>query len=304
MKDARQAARNGIRAAFAADAMSLQAHWIYDVKEIKNRFGRVEGLADPPADSHHKGKKAGDFTHYGDQMLALLESLSESGGFDLQVFFRRWRLLFTDYGGYKDMATRSTLKSIENGAGPENSGSKSHDLAGASRLAPLLAFYADDLEGLVAAARKQAKMTHDYSAVIDSAEFFARTAHGVIHGQTPEQALRGAADRSYMSLPARDWVESGIKFAGSETVSATLNFGQSCHVEGAFRSTVQAVARHSGEPANGIIETIMAGGDSAARSMLVGLVLGASAEANALPDEWFSGLSAAGRIESLLSSVG
>jgi ADP-ribosylglycohydrolase len=282
--------------------MSLQAHWIYDVKEIENRFGRVQGLADPPADSHHKNKKAGDFTHYGDQMLTLLESLSQSGGFDLQDFFRRWRLLFTDYDGYKDMATRTTLKNIENGAGPEDSGSKSHDLAGASRLAPLTAFYADNLEGLVAAARKQAKMTHNYSAVIDSAEFFARTAHGVMHGQTPEQALRAAADRSYMSLPAADWVESGIKFAGSETVSATRNFGQSCHVEGAFRSTVQVIARHSGEPATGIIETIMAGGDSAARGILAGLILGASAEADALPDEWFSGLNTGGRIERMLSS--
>lgn len=303
MKDALESAKAGVRAAFAADSLALAPHWIYDVNDIKNRFGRVESLLEPAPDSHHHGKRAGDFTHYGDQMLVLLESLKAAGGFDLQDFFRRWRLLFTDYGGYLDMATRTTLKNIENGDGPENSGSKSRDLAGASRFAPLLAFCFEDLDALVHAARKQTKMTHDSPMVIDSAEFFARAAHAVIHGFGPIESLRKAADNSYLSLPAKDWVETGIKFSGTDTVSATLNFGQSCNVDGAFRSTIQVIARHAGDPAKGLIDTVMAGGDSAARGILAGLILAADHDASPPPSDWMLGLRRKEAIEDSLGAA-
>lgn len=303
MKGFSQSAKSGVLAAFAADSVALGAHWIYDVQQIKNRFGRVDGLKAPSPDSQHRGKKAGDFTHYGDQMLTLLESLHGSGGFDLQDFFRRWRGLFADYSGYFDMATRTTLKNIERGAGPEESGSKSHDLAGASRFAPLTAFYADDVENLVAAARGQAKMTHDYSIVIDAAEFFARTAHAVIHGEPPVEAMRKAAEFQYEGLPAGQWTDAGIKAAGTDTVSATLEFGQTCHVDHAFKSTVQVIARHAGDPAEAIIETVMVGGDSSARGILAGLILGADPDAKPLPEEWFSGLQKAEEIQNLLAAA-
>ena len=66
--------------AFVADALSLGVHWVYNTGVIDKKLGRVEHYYDPLT-SYHKGKKAGDFTHYGDQMLVLLESVS-GGGFD------------------------------------------------------------------------------------------------------------------------------------------------------------------------------------------------------------------------------
>ena len=61
--------------AFVADALSLGVHWVYNTGVIDKKFGRVDRYYDPLT-SYHKGKRAGDFTHYGDQMLVLLESLS------------------------------------------------------------------------------------------------------------------------------------------------------------------------------------------------------------------------------------
>jgi ADP-ribosylglycohydrolase len=76
-------ARVMVLGSFLADSLSLGVHWIYDVNRIKKEFGRVENLLKPLPDSYHPTKDRGEFTHYGDQMLVLLESVSAKGRFDL-----------------------------------------------------------------------------------------------------------------------------------------------------------------------------------------------------------------------------
>ena len=62
-----------ILGSFVADSLALGPHWIYDTKIINKEFGRIDKLQQPPANSYHKTKNLGDFTHYGDQTLLLLQ---------------------------------------------------------------------------------------------------------------------------------------------------------------------------------------------------------------------------------------
>ena len=126
-----------VLASFAADALALGAHWIYDISVIKEKIGRVTVYHAPLADSFHQGKQKGDFTHYGDQMLVLLRSMASGKGFSLDAFARQWRDSFDDYTGYRDHATGQTLKNFNAGLAPDRAGSRSTDLGGASRMAPL-----------------------------------------------------------------------------------------------------------------------------------------------------------------------
>ncbi len=290
MTDPRAAAESAVKASLAADSLSLAAHWIYDAKAIRDRFGRVDSLMDPAPGSHHKNRRAGQFTHYGDQTAVLLESLAESGGFDAADFFRRWKLLFSDYDGYVDGATSQTLQRIDMGHGPEDSGSQSNDLAGAARIAPLLLCLGHDLDGLVKAARAQTRMTHNNPRILDAAGFFARAAHGVLLGMGPLDALRQAAEADYANLPVADWLAQGLEFAATDTEAAVAHFGQSCHVDGAMRSVIQIVARYEDDPAEGLVANVMAGGDSAARGLLAGMLLGGASGLKALPAAWWDGL--------------
>lgn len=49
--------QSGILAAFAADALSLGVHWVYDTALIKDRYGRLDKIVKPEIASFHKKKR-------------------------------------------------------------------------------------------------------------------------------------------------------------------------------------------------------------------------------------------------------
>jgi ADP-ribosylglycohydrolase len=292
-----------VMASFLGDSLALGVHWIYDTERIQAEFGRVDSLLSPKPDSYHPSKTKGDFTHYGDQTLVLLKSVALSGGFRLDDFAVRWRALFNRYRGYYDQATKATLMNFDQGKNPEDGGSSSHDLAGAARIAPLVYRYWDDPDSLVEAARAQTRMTHNNPVVVASAEFFARTTQRVLGGQTPVSAMSEVAGERFFDSPLHEWVEEGIRQRGEESVATIAGFGQSCHAEEAFPGVVYLIARYEADLKEGLIQAVMAGGDSAARAMMVGLVLGASLGEGSLPGDWIRDLKKAEEIRQLLSKI-
>lgn len=292
-----------VLASFIGDALALGPHWEYDTTLLAERFGPVTGYIAPPKDGYHAGKKAGDQTHYGDQTLVLLDSLAARGGFDLDDFAVLWRKLFAGYSGYVDGATRMTLKIFDFGEGPTNSGSNSSDLAGAARVAPLVYALGDDLPLLVEAARAQTKMTHNHARVIEAAEFFARTAWAVLGGKKPEAALILAGEAGYASAPIGQWLDMGLASAGRDTVSAIAGFGQTCNIEEAMPGVIHLIARHGRDLSACLRENVMAGGDSAARGLLAGMVVGAAVGMEGVPGAWVAELAARSAIEDDLQAI-
>lgn len=292
-----------VLASFAGDSLALGVHWIYDTSRIEREFGRVHQLLAPAADSYHPSKQRGQFTHYGDQAFVLLESLAAQGRFDLEDFARRWRALFQDYDGYYDKATKGTLKNFSRGQRAEDAGSPSSDLAGASRIAPLVFRYQRDLDTLVGAARDQTRMTHNHGLVIDSAEFYARVCWMVLQGSGPLSAIREVCAQGFEGSPLSQWVREGIGSKDMWSVSAIARFGQSCHVEEAFPGVIHLIARYENNLQEALIQAVMAGGDSAARGLMVGMVLGAHLGEEGLPESWSSGLQRRSEILDLLDKI-
>lgn len=295
--------RSMVLASFAADSLALGVHWIYDAEKIKKDFGRVEGFRKPLPGSYHPTKEKGEFTHYGDQTLVLLESVAAKRGFDPADFSTRWRALFKSYRGYVDQATQMTLQNLERGAAVEEAGSSSSDLAGAARIAPLVFCYHRDPETLVKAARAQTRMTHNNPLVIDSAEFFARVCCKVLAGTAPVQALTEVVAQRFEGHPLSAWVKAGIESAGGDAVSTIVRFGQSCHTDEAFPGVVYLIATYEMDLREALVQAVMAGGDSAGRGLLVGMVLGAHLGDQALPKPWVSELKRGSEILRLLEQI-
>ncbi len=292
-----------VLASFVADSLALGAHWIYDTADIDRKFGRVEELLAPGADSYHKGKERGAFTHYGDQTLVLLESLAACGRFSLEDFARAWRGLFTGYQGYVDKATVATVENMDHGLPLDQCGSRSSDLGGAARIAPLVYRYHDDRETLLAAVRSQTQLTHNNPATLAGADFIAKVVYEVLRGTQPLTAMEQALEQGVADIDLDIRIRSALDSASKESRGVIKQFGQVCGIAAALPGALHLVLRYPDDLKTALIENVMAGGDSAARGLVVGMVLGARLGGEAIPEAWLTGMVAYPRIVELLEQI-
>jgi len=288
---------------FAADSLALGPHWIYDTSQIDQKFGRVENLKKPLENSFHTTKDKGEFTHYGDQTLLLLKLIADERSFDINTFADVWRDFSNSYTGYKDHATKLTLANMADGKDAGTCGSGSQDLGGASRMPPLVYGYRNHREKLIEAVKKQTALTHNTPEVIGSAVFFASVAMEVLSGTEPVRAIQKLADKEFSDDPIRSWIDRGLDSRSEDTRKAILKFGQMCEVKNAFPSVSHLIAKYENNPREALIENVMSGGDSAARGLLAGMVMGAYAGLEAIPQEWIAEMKAIGRIRQYLEAV-
>ena len=288
--------RDAILGSFFGDALSLGPHWIYNPDKIRRLYpDGIHGFDDPKTE-YHPGKAAGDFTHYGDQALALLRSLALHGdAWSVEVWRNDWLAWARTTKAYRDGATKETQGNLEGGV-EEPSGS--NDLAGASRMAPLLAGLRG--EELVAAARAQTVLTHGDPQVVDAAEFFMRAVMAVGEGADFSEAFDRAAAAPYEALPAVDWLAAGRAAVDGDLNEKAGELGLTCHVPDAFPLTIALALRFEDSPTGGLGWNAMVGGDSAARGMVLGMLFGARHGLRAFPAAWLDGLKARREIAALL----
>jgi len=296
-------ARAMVLAAFAADALALGAHWIYDTELIDRKIGQPDAYTNPTPPTFHGTKSDGDFTHYGDQTLVLLASVAAASGFDLSHFAASWQQFFNGYDGYFDGATKKTLEHLENGAGIGNAGSSSNDLAGAARIAPLVYFYRHDPEKLIGSARAQTAFTHNESHVIDAAGAFSRIALDSMAGSPPSRAISALLAHPDTGDTLSSWLSQGLESAGTDTRTAIARFGQMCEIDAALPATVHLIAKYEDSLQTALIENVRAGGDSAGRGLLVGMILGAYRGHSAIPSRWLTEMNAHDRIITLMNQM-
>ncbi len=296
---------NNVKAAilgsFIGDAMAMGVHWEYDANKIKERYGEVDSYVNPSLQHYHDGKEAGDFTHYGDQVYELLISTVAEGGFDAEAFMVRWRALMkSDHPIYMDHASKQTLEEVlECHDEFDKCGSPSSDLGGASRIAPLLYAYADDSYGLKEAARKQTAVTHNNPEVVEAAGFFAATVFGVLDGEKPSQRMETLLHSGNYPMIS-EYVKKGLDCSVDDPVEAVAELGKSCPINDALPSTVYLIKKYEDDFQGALKANATAGGDSAARGLIIGMVLGAYNGLQAIPADWIEGLHKQRHLEDLL----
>jgi len=71
-----------------------------------------------------------------------------------------------------------------------------------------------------------------------------------------------------------------------DTRKAIAGFGQECSVDAALPGTLHLIAKYEDNLKEGLVENIMAGGDSSARGMFLGFLLGAYNDPDTIPEQW------------------
>ena len=287
--------------ALVADAFSLGAHWVYDVNEIREKFPTYDEFHDPMT-QYHAGKKAGEFTHYGDQAMWLLESIALEKEFSLSSFSNRWKEYMSDYKGYIDGASKITLQNLNDGKSSLEAGSSSQDLSVVGRIAPLALLYSSDEKAFEDAAVLQTKMTHNSKSAIDTTRFFAQLLYLVLQGNSPKNSIIALLDKTE-NQDIKNWIKIAIASTEHDTLDAIKSCGQSCSVNGSCPSALHLILKYEDDYAEAMRENIYAGGDSAARGMVAGMILGAYNGVDKIPQHWIESLSSKERISEYLGAL-
>ena len=263
------------------DAYCLGTHWIYDENQLINNDIRWEELNKPLA-IWHKGKSAGDFTHYGDQTYWLYEFLKDKDSFDENEYLKFWFEKMKTYTGYIDGASRDTILNIENSVTP--SGSNSHDLSIVGRIVPLLKV-SKTKEEFLQNVEKFVKLTHNSKEAVKSADFFANLLLMVLENNDIEKSivqLKSSYD-SYF----QDMIQKGLDSKNSDTFKTIREFGPACDINGGFSGVIHLLCKYDNLK-DMLISNSKAGGDTSARAMIASVILLANKQMSEIPKNWLN----------------
>ncbi|HIP51778.1 MAG TPA: ADP-ribosylglycohydrolase family protein [Campylobacterales bacterium] len=281
------------------DAYSLGGHWIYDQKELLNSNLNFEKL-NTPLCSYHPNKTAGDFTHYGDQSLWLLEHLSNAKTYDAFDYAELWKKNMSNYKGYIDSASKQTLENFEGGASFMGSGSESQDFSVVGRHAPII-FSLDNMDDIMDAVKFHTFLTHMSKEALDASKYIAEVTLAMIYDLDVETTLK---ERSVFY---GDMVEAEVNKAfelRDLPVNEAINtLGASCGIQGALASTVYLLLNYHDDFDALLKANVLAGGDSAARAMVAGMVVGARYGFESINPVWIEELNAYEQIEQLVNVI-
>ena len=270
-----------VLSSLVADSYSLGAHWIYDEKQLQVLDLDWNNLNDAKV-IWHKGKVAGDFTHYGDQTLWLYQYLEEKKKFDVNEYIEVWKTKIQSYNGYIDGSTRETLENIENKVTPP--GSSSTDLSIVGRITPLLLVsnskeeFLQNVESLVGA-------THNSNEALAASKFFASLLLEALDNKGIEKLLLTLKDN--FDTKIQSYIYSGIASKTDDTFQVIRDFGPACDINGGFEGVIHLLCKYDNFK-DMMICNAKAGGDSSARGMIAAVIFMAQEDKkmNQIPTSW------------------
>ena len=272
-----------ILSTLVADSYSLGSHWVYDEKQLENLNINWEELNEPKA-LWHKGKKAGEFTHYGDQTLWLYQYIREKEHFDIEEYTKYWLDRIQCYDGYIDGSTKNTLKNIEENISP--SGSESTDLSIIGRIAPLL-LVSKDKQEFLKNVENFVKITHNSTEAINSSRFFAELLFEVLNTNNIKASIERLKEK--FDIRIQNFIVEAISSKNDNTFDAIRKFGPACDINGGFQGVIHLLYKYDNLKEM-LISNAKAGGETSARAMLATLIFMAqeNKHLNQIPNSWLN----------------
>ena len=122
-------------------------------------------------------------------------------------------------------------------------------------------------------------------------------------GTAPIAAIEQAQNDEFHSDPFEEWIQMGLESIEQDSRQAILDLGQMCEIPAAFPAVIHLIAKYENNLKAALVENAMAGGDSAGRGLLVGLVLGAHLGMESIPPEWLNDMKAYQQIVDMLKRI-
>ena len=244
-----------ILGAACGDAASMGLHWLYDMDKLKARVGDdLLGAAFHEPQNCFYSYASGSPSPYGQQTLALLRSIAETGGFSPEAYAARNFSTFSapafiSSGGYLDGSTRGFLRNVQAGAAWPLCGTDDSQANCVCRLPPLVALFAGDA-ALIPCVADMIRVTQNNNTAVAWGCAAARVLEAIILGAPPSEAVTLAIaaleDSNRTSPLALDAdVAAAMKAAYAlrefSHADAVSQLGRNCHLPGCVQSPVHAL---------------------------------------------------------------
>eukprot|EP00898_Chlorokybus_atmophyticus_P009201 jgi/Chlat1/9282/Chrsp99S08544 len=287
------------------DAASMGLHWVYDLEKLESlvaaRNPAVPEFMDPSANFFYQ-YASGEFSVYGDQTHALLRSMAECGGLNVEHYAASSYAHFAEKREsplYMDVSTKGFMANYTAGMRPPESGADDSQANCIARLPPVVAAFAGDNNALLRAVEDMVRVTQNTSEAVAWGCAGARLLQSIVLGASPAKAvvatiaaLRDTQRVRPMALDEdiANKLEEALLMSreGGTYAAAAASFGRNCHLPGALQGPVFLLSRLSQVTDADFIavirDIILQGGCNASRAGFTGACLGASADT--IPQEW------------------
>lgn len=269
--------------ALVSDAAALGLHWLYDPDRIAEIAARQEGRSaftavdaanfeGVPGYFAHSGRRSGMLTQYGEVLrLAIQSMIAKDGAFDVASYQEAFVAHFGPggtYQGYIDRPTRAALSNIADERTP--SGLDDDQNPAVARLPAILAGYhgRDNLSDVMMQSM-QVTNINDIAAAYSSvfADVLSRVMRDEPLGASLEAAMTSA------DVTIKDELSDALATLNTNSTEYAGAVGRACHLP-TSGPVMFHILKHSQSYHDAVERNILAGGDSAGRSILIGAILG------------------------------
>lgn len=308
-------ARAAVMGALVADTATMGFHWLYNQDRISTLAGETPEFRAPNAADYqgadgglgyfaHGGKRVGEPSHYGAQMLAMTTALAGRDGYEAEAYaaaFREWFGYGGRWIGYIDRPTRATLDAMAVAEKAEASiimcGADDAQLPAVSKLPALVARHWND-DDLMAKVESAVRVTNNRDDSVVWGKAVAAMIRAAIMGAGPGEAVEAARG---IDTKTDTQIDAALSMKSETTAAVATAHALHCQLEVAFPVLVHAIATAPDFTA-ATRGNILAGGDNCGRAIPIGAVLGAcfaGAPTLSIPGEWTSRVDVPGDMAAL-----
>lgn len=269
--------------ALVADAACLGVHWIYEPERIAEIAARQGGQCafTPVNPANYEGvqgyfahgaRRSGMLTQYGEVLKLAIQSMNANGGaFEVAAYQAAFVTHFGPGGTYQGYIDQPTRAALDNIAAERNPSGIDDDQNPAVALLPaILAEYhgKTNLPEMIVRSM-QVTSVNDVASAYSAA--FADVLSRVMQNEPLSEALKAGAVSADEAIKTD--LLGALSTADDNSTEYAGLMGRACHLPTAG-PIIFHILKHSDSYRDAVERNILAGGDSAGRSILLGAIMG------------------------------
>ncbi|MFK0571340.1 ADP-ribosylglycohydrolase family protein [Endozoicomonas sp.] len=299
MNEQRQKAYEAVIGALVGDAASMGFHWLYDQVLIEKHGGEYPEFHTPVRAEYeekgyfaHEGKQAGEFSHYGAQLLSMQDAITANGHYSEQSYiesFQQWFDFGGQWQGYADHPTKLSLLNLHQRKANDEPltacGADDTQNPALSKLPPLVAMHGQDSD-LLEKVESAVRVTNNNDTAVSYARAVAIMIKSAIQGHSPEQCVEHAKEVSADIAKAIETTESMLNRSSKEVAQEV---GMHCGLDASFMVVTHLLLKAVNYEQT-MRENIYCGGDNCGRAIPLGAILAACffGSDKSIPTSWIA----------------